>query len=218
MKYNTFLFDFDGTVVNSIEAIVLSMSESFRHFGHEPPSETIIKSYIGIPLHKIPYIDVLAKDGISPDQLVTQYRKIYESSYGQTHVYVYEGMKDALLELKNRGAKLGVVSSKITAPILMNLKGTDMEGIFDVIIGSDQVTQYKPFPETVFLCAQKIGLEDARRALVIGDAIHDIEMGQNAAMDTCAVPWGAGTEADLRACKPTYYVEDVEAFKALVLN
>jgi HAD superfamily hydrolase (TIGR01549 family) len=205
MKYNTFFFDFDGTIINSIEAIVLSMTETFASFGHQAPSEETIRHYIGIPLESIPYINILEEDGITRAQMIARYREIYETSYGRTHIHVYEGMKELLLDIKGQGAKLGIVSSKITEPIYMNLKDTDMEGIFDVIIGSDQVRQYKPFPETVFLCAHKIGLEDAARALVIGDAHHDIEMGHRAAMDTCAVPWGAGTQDALKSAQPTYF-------------
>ena len=215
MKYNTLLFDFDGTVVNSIEAIILSMTDAFNHFDLEPPTEKTIRSYIGIPLHKIPYVE---NQAIGTEELVKKYREIYEGSYGRSHIHVFDGMKELLLEQKEKGTKLGIVSSKMTAPIEMNIKDTDLEGIFDVIIGSDQVTQFKPFPQTVFLCAHQIGLEHADEALVIGDAHHDIEMGQRAGMHTCAVSWGAGTEEELRRHNPTYYVDQVKQLSDILAS
>lgn len=218
MKYNTLFFDFDGTVINSIEAIVLSMNETFQSFGLEAPSEKVIRSYIGVPIEKIPYLDIAEKDGISGEQIVTKYREIYKGSYGRTHIHIFDGMKDMLLELKDKKIKMGIVSSKATEPLLMNLADTDMENIFDVVVGSDQVKNYKPLPETVFLCAHKIGLEDARQALVIGDAYHDIEMGHRAGMNTCAVSWGAGTEEELKNTKPTYYVERVDELRKLLIS
>ena len=217
MKYNTLFFDFDGTVINSIEAIVLSMNETFDSFGLKPPSEQIIRSYIGVPIEKIPYLEIGEKEGVSSDKIVTKYREIYKGSYGRTHIHIFDGMKEMLLELKDKKCKMGIVSSKATEPLLMNLEDTNMEGIFDAVIGSDQVTQFKPLPETVFLCARKIGLEDARQALVIGDAYHDIEMGHRAGMNTCAVSWGAGTEEELKNTKPTYYVNRVEELRKLLM-
>ncbi len=218
MKYNTFFFDFDGTVINSVEAIVLSMNDTFESFGLQAPSEKIIRSFIGVPIEKIPYLDSAEENGVSGDQIVSKYREIYKGSYGRTHIHIFEGMKEMLLDLKSKDAKLGIVSSKATEPLLMNLEDTDMDDIFDVIIGSDQVTQYKPLPETVFLCARQIGLEDARQALVIGDAYHDIEMGHRAGMDTCAVSWGAGTREELKGTNPTYYVDEVSELKTILLS
>lgn len=218
MKYNTFLFDFDGTIINSIEAIVLSVTATFEHFDFPVPEEKEIKKYIGIPLHN--YFPYLAKEHYEkhkPEDVMAKYREIYETSYGRSHIKVYDGMKDLLHDLKSKGTKLGIVSSKMTAPIEMNLKDTEMDGIFDAIIGSDQVSNYKPMPETVFLCAQKIGLEDVKRALVIGDSHHDIEMGRRAGMDTCAVPWGAGTQEELAWAKPTYFPKTIDELSKLFL-
>ncbi len=218
MKYNTFLFDFDGTIINSIEAIILSMRDAFEHFDLPPPSDETICSYIGIPIETIPYLSVAIDAGVAREEMISKYREIYKSSYGRTHIKVYDGMKELLLALKARGDKLGIVSSKATPPLEMNLRDKDMEGIFDAVIGSDQVTQYKPMPETVFLCAQKVGLEDVKHALVIGDARHDIEMGRRAGMDTCAVPWGGGTQEELAWAKPTYFPKTVEELSKLLLG
>lgn len=215
MKYDTFLFDFDGTIVSSIDAIVLCMTKTFHHFDLTPPSEETIKHYIGIPLEGIPYLDVEGGK-LSRAELIEKYRSEVELPEARKLITAYDGIREILDELKGRGAKRGIVSSKITAPILQNLEDNNMSDLFDVVIGSDQVTYYKPAPETVFLCAAQIGLQDARRALVIGDALHDIEMGQNAGMDTCAVPWGAGTRGELEATNPTYFVKDMAELKNIL--
>lgn len=210
MKYDTLFFDFDGTVVNSIEAIVLSVRDTFDHFNFPQPSEEEIKKYIGVPIQN--YFPYLAQEYYAhhkSEDVINKYREIYKTGYGLTHVTAYDGMKKLLQNAKSRGVKLGVVSSKITEPIYANLKALDMEGLFDAVVGSDQVTQFKPLPETVLLCAQKLGMEDATKALVIGDAVHDIEMGRRAGMDTCAVAWGAGTIEGLSAENPTYFPKTV---------
>ena len=206
MKYNTLFFDFDGTVMDTVGAIILSITDTFDRYGFPIPAEEEIKHNIGIPIQEIPYIVAQASaGGPSVDEIVDTYRRVFQEKYAKTHVKVFAGLKDLLLDLKERGVKMGIVSSKPTDPIHMSLRDTGMEGIFDVVVGSDLVRHYKPLPETVFLCAHQIGLADARQALVIGDAIHDIEMGQRAGMHTCAVPWGAGTEAALAAVNPTYF-------------
>ena len=218
-RFGTLFFDFDGTVVDTIEAIVRSVQDTFAHFDFPQPDAEEIKSYIGVPLHN--YFPYLAREYYArhdPDEVRGKYREIYAASYGRTLVQPYAGMANLLADLKAAGCSLGIVSSKRTEPIEMTLADTGLNGIFDAIVGSDQVEQFKPLPQTVFLCAQRIGLEDARDALVIGDSPHDIEMGQRAALATCGVFWGAAAEQTIRNASPDYCVADVAALRSLLLG
>lgn len=219
MTYQYVLFDFDGTVVNSIPAIVRAVRETFAHYNFPEPDEADIKRYIGVPLKTyFPYLAPEFYQRHDPEEIMKYYRRLYEEKYSATHVTLYNGMKALLSNLKHSERKLGIVSSKYTEPIFLNMEQLEITAFFDTVIGCDQVRLYKPLPETIFACAQILGIEDIRQALVVGDSPKDIEMGQRAGCATCAVSWGAGTIEDLKASKPDYFVEDVEALSRLLLT
>ena len=218
MKFKYALFDFDGTVINSIPAIVEGVKETFGHFNFPIPDDEEIKKYIGIPLKTyFPYLDPKCYENHHPDDVMNYYRNLYENKYSETHITVYEGMDTLLKDLKASGVMTGIVSSKLTEPILMNMRQFKLEDYFDEIVGCDQVSKFKPLPETVFLCAQRLGIEDIRDAIVIGDSPKDIEMGQRAGCSTCAVPWGAGTVESLRESKPDFYADTMEKLRSVLL-
>jgi HAD superfamily hydrolase (TIGR01509 family) len=219
MTYQYIFFDFDGTVVNSIPAIICAVKETFSDFAFPEPDEAEIKRYIGVPLKTyFPYLAPEFYQRHDPEEIMKHYRRLYEEKYSATHVTLYDGMKGLLTELKNQQCKLGIVSSKYTEPIYMNMDQLEITEFFDAVIGCDQVRLYKPLPETVFACAQKLGIEDIRQAIVIGDSPKDIEMGQRAGCTTCAVPWGAGTPEELKTSKPDFYVESIKELHKILLT
>lgn len=219
MKYHYALFDFDGTIVDSVPCIIRAVKETFAHYQFPEPPEAEIRRYIGIPLEKyFPYLGREHYERHDPDEVIGHYRMLYKK-YSPTEVTLYDGMFDLLKDLKDSGRKAGIVTSKHTEPLLMNCEQLGITGFFDGMVGSDQVRLFKPLPETVFLCAQKLGVEDIRKALVIGDSPKDIEMGQRAGADTCAVPWGAGTKAELtEEVSPTYYAETMDALRDVLFQ
>lgn len=218
MAFKYALFDFDGTVVNSIPCIIKSVRETFEHFGFPEPPECEIRRYIGVPLKKyFPYLAQEHYEKHDPEAVMSFYRNLYKE-YSPTHVTLYEGMHQVLEDLREQGIKTGIVSSKETAPIEENCRQLGILGLFDGIVGVNQVRLCKPLPETVFLCAQKIGVEDIREALVLGDSPKDIEMGRRAGAPTCAVPWGAGTVEELKEQSPDYFAETVDEMHNIILQ
>ena len=103
-----------------------------------------------------------------------------------------------------RGYKLGLVTSKLTASALPSLDHYGLTGLFDVIVGLENVTNHKPHPEPVLkaLAAFRYG-----QAVMVGDTEGDLVAGRDAGILTCAVDWSHRREL-LRALNPDFWIDD----------
>jgi pyrophosphatase PpaX len=118
-------------------------------------------------------------------------------------------------KLKDAGYKMGIVSTKRNDMIYKGLKLLDVEGVFDVVIGMDDVEKTKPDPEPVLLALKRLDA-DREEALMIGDNYHDIVGGQNAGVHTAAVAWSAKGEAFLQKYNPDYMLHHISDLLAIV--
>jgi pyrophosphatase PpaX len=81
-----------------------------------------------------------------------------------------------------------------------------LDGLFEAIVPSDEVTRPKPHPEPVQRALALLAV-DATRSVFVGDSLHDVHCGRAAGVRTAAVLWGPFTRLDLESGQPDYWVE-----------
>lgn len=202
-----YIFDFDGTIVDSQNCMVVAIKKTFKQCGLAEPTDQDIDPYIGLPVER--FFKVMVKQYQNENQydlLLQTFRKIYRQLEEATMV-LYDDMRDVLAEL-SRSNKLFIVSSKKTAILRRNLIFLKIEDYFEDYIGSDQLKEFKPHPEGVLKLISRHHLE-AKDCVVIGDTTFDIQMGQAAGCETCAITWGSHTKAQLKEENPTYIIRKV---------
>lgn len=203
-RYDHVLFDLDGTLIDSASCIVASLELAFVDHGLEAPRRDRIVHLMGVPLEKsMAMLDPRASDVRVRDAMIATYREHY-ARLTPTMVTAFPGIVELVRDLRERGVRTAIVTSKKTAPAEMNLRHVGLAPHIDVVIGSDQVSAYKPHPETAHHALAALGASSPARALVVGDASFDIDMGRSAGCDTCAVAWGAHDAESLRALRPTH--------------
>jgi pyrophosphatase PpaX len=208
---STFLFDLDGTLIDSIELILRSYRHTLRvHRGHEPPDEVWMTG-LGTPLWV--QFRHFSDDPAEIEAMVATYRA-YNLAHHDELVRPYEGVVDAVRALKRRGKTLGLVTSKTRSGAVRGLELVALADAFDAIVGSDEVTQPKPHPEPVLTALQRLGAA-AGDAVFIGDSRHDIECGRAAGVKTAAVLWGPFDRAHLEDLRPDYWLERPEDLSLL---
>ncbi|MEE9955480.1 HAD family hydrolase [Enterobacter quasihormaechei] len=216
--YNTVFFDFDGTIADTRQASVIATQAAFEQKKLTIPTSEIILSYMGIPIEKS--FEAMRTDtsrNIETDDIIACFREIYPSICDTTS-NLYDGMSDLLAALKKENFLLAVVTSKKSNVLARNIANLGLSGIFDVIIGSDHVSNYKPHPEPLLLAKHKLSnfMEDDLIGLMIGDAVTDIQMGQAAHMDTCAVTWGAASCDTLSSVSPNFIADNVQQLHSII--
>lgn len=207
-KDKTILFDLDGTVIDSTEAILESFHNSFDVYKLSHPSDEEIKALIGHPLD-IMYKDLKVEDALVWD-MVTTYKEHYATIYKEKTVLLDYAVES--IELARSVARLGVVTTKTGTYSRDLLEYFGLMDAFEVLIGRENVTHPKPHSEPI---DKAIGVMNSNKSKtwMIGDTRLDIESAQNAGIQSVAVTSGYDTREELSALTDIIETNVLEAVK-----
>ena len=211
MTLSTFLFDLDGTIIDSIELILTSYRHTIKiHRGFEPPDDVWMRG-LGTPLWV--QFREWSDDPTEIQAMVATYRE-YNLANHDAMVRPYDGVVEQIRALAARGKRLGLVTSKLRGGARRGLKTAGVEELFSVIVAADDVTQPKPDPEPVL---KAVALASAKPAetVFVGDSRHDLESGRAAGVKTAAVLWGPFDRSDLADLAPDYWLDRPEQLSLL---
>ncbi|MBE3072586.1 MAG: HAD-IA family hydrolase [Acidobacteria bacterium] len=213
------LFDLDGTLVNTIELILAAHEHAFRQHLRGPwPARAAIIMNFGRPLRDA-LCEYAAADG-QPDpvalapRMVATYRA-FQHAHHDRLVKAYDGMRETLVALRERGYPLGVVTSKVEGIARVVIGQFDLAPLMDVSVFLENTERHKPEPDPLLEAARR-GRFEARDALYVGDSIHDIAAGRAAGMKTAGALWGPFERSDLEAAGPDVLVERPRDLLALL--
>ena len=158
------MFDLDGTVVDSVELIIISFQHAIREvLGREISREESI-AWVGRPLRE----QMVMFSPEHADELVSVYREFNHREHDRM-LKLYDGILDLLDGLQKAGVKLGLVTSKSRYTTQMAFDLTGIESYFDATVCADESPGNKPSPDPILLCLERLGVEPADAAYV-GDS------------------------------------------------
>ncbi|MBN2504530.1 MAG: pyrophosphatase PpaX [Bacilli bacterium] len=201
-RLDALLFDLDGTLVDSNQLIVESYRKTFAVYDPQRKyTDQEIIDLIGPPLEET--FRMYTEDADKIHAMIETYRDSYiEMEFD--YVKPYPHMLETLKELKDKGYKLGVVTTKFKVSALPSLQEFGIDTLLDVLIGLDDVDNHKPHPEPIFKALDSLR---AKTAMMIGDNASDIFAGKNASIMTCGVNWSI-KKAELEQSKPDFWIND----------
>lgn len=201
-RIDTVLFDLDGTLVDSIPLIADTLRKTLgEYFPDAAITPAEIDAMIGPPLSAT--FARYAPDARTVAAMIERYRALYRTSeLGM--IRIYPGAADTLAELKRRGYRLGIVTTKYTESALPSLRHFGIVECFDVIVGLEHVKNHKPHPEPVL---KALAAFPHAAAIMVGDTEGDLLAGRAAGTLVCAVGWSHRREA-LRALSPDFWIDD----------
>jgi pyrophosphatase PpaX len=211
-RFQTVLLDLDGTVIDSVALI----RESHRHavrrvLGLELPDERLVAN-VGRPLPE--QMRHFSTEHVEP--LLEAYQEWNEANTTRL-LRAYEDLDAALVHLRDRGVRLGIVTSKRARMVALAWDVLPLHGLFDVVITADDTDRHKPDPEPIRIALERLGA-DAGSAAFVGDAPFDIQAGNAAGVHTVGVTWGFFTRAQLEPEAPDEIVDTVAELEAYVLG
>ncbi|MCL2816896.1 MAG: HAD-IA family hydrolase [Clostridiales bacterium] len=206
------LFDLDGTIADSLPLILKSSQAACGKLGLQVSDERII-GYIGLPL--VQTGEILLGKGRGEEYL-NVYQEIFFANHDR-EMRAFPGMKELLVFCREKGAKLGLVTSKTHRGACATLSSLELDGFFDAVVTFDDDCGHKPSPGPAFHALQKLG-EEPRNSAFIGDSLYDMRCGKQAGMAACAVSWGAASADELLAENPDAVVNTTEELKAWLIN
>jgi len=154
------IFDFDGTLVHTNDVIIGSWQATYEHYLGRQVSRSQIEQTFGETLadtirNRIP--------GAPVEEVKSYYRAWQEAHKGEL-VYIYDGIRDLLAELRERGCVIGVGTSRTASSLWNYLRQFGIVDYIDAVVTMDDVTRHKPHPDTALaVLAKMAGLEDSSK-------------------------------------------------------
>lgn len=186
--YNTYIFDFDGTLLSTLGDLAASCNYALRTNGL--PERTIdeVRQFVGNGVKKL--MERAIPGGLDNDKFDKTYAD-FRQHYMQHNLDTtkpYDGVMEMLEELRKRGKKVAVVSNKFYAAT-QELCRHFFGDLVPVAIGEREDIRKKPAPDTVLEAMRQLGVT-AERAVYIGDSDVDIDTARNSGMPCISVLWG----------------------------
>jgi pyrophosphatase PpaX len=181
------LFDFDGTLLDSVPDILCAAEHAAFVVGI-PFDPDQMRGLIGLPLAD--EARVLAGDRGE------EWQEAYRGVYTSLEPKLFPGTVEMLERLQDRGYKLAVVTSKRRQSALRQLTETGIEGLFDAVISCEDVERPKPEPDCVLKALDVLGVQPDE-AVFVGDSLFDAAAARGAGVTMVGVSWGARTREKL---------------------
>lgn len=205
------LFDIDGTLMDTLDAIVDSMNAALRSFDVAPLAKEELRPLIGMPVLR--QMDLLrGMRGPEVDQITDSYYDHFMERV-ERGLPLYPGVAETLALLADR--PISTMTTRRLAGARRMLEITGILPYFKAVVGGDEVQRPKPYPDLPLYSARALGIPP-EQCVVVGDAPVDILAGRSARMGTVAALYGYGTPSALREAKPHATIEKFSDLPAVV--
>lgn len=205
MKYKAYLFDLDGTLLNSLDD--LAQAVNYALCTHKLPTRSLtdIRKFLGNGVKKLIADAVPPKTDEGCYNKVLKTFRLYYINHCMDNTAPYDGVLNVLRELKEKGAKLCIISNKPDNAV-QELNRHFFSEYVDYAIGESENIRRKPFPDGILKAMNQIQVSP-KDTVYIGDSEVDIETARHAQIDCISVTWGFRDKDFLEAIGATKMIE-----------
>ena len=210
-KISLIVYDFDGTLVDTLFDIADAVNLSLNELGLRTLSRATIRKYVGKGVERLMAQSIDGTGYTALPRAVELFRRHYSENL-MNHTRFYPSGREILDHFRDK--KQAICSNKpedFVRRILESLKSLDY---FDAILGGDSVESKKPDPEGLlhlldrFQCSPEM-------AVLVGDSPVDIETGKRAGVYTCIVNYGFGNPKEIASANPDCCIDHLSELKDL---
>jgi HAD superfamily hydrolase (TIGR01509 family) len=206
------LFDLDGTLIQTTEPIMETFKLTFEHFFKDVTlTQEVLTSFLGQTLYQTFRLYETSDEKI--EEMIQFYRKTSEVLLDQG-LETYPKAEATMIWLKNKGIKVGIVTSKMNRVAKEHLNKTHLLSYVDHVIGYEDVVHHKPDKEPIEKALQFFNVAPSE-AVYIGDHENDIKAAKNAGVLSCGVTYSHRLQA-LLAEMPDYVIDELTQIKELI--
>ena len=183
-----YIFDLDGTLLNTLDDLWASVNHSLAQNYLPPRSKEEVRSFLGNGAKELLRKSVPSDcDTQTFEQVFSCFRQHYVAHAMDT-TRPYEGVIELLAQLKNRGIRTAIVSNKPNAAV-QELYHHFFEDVVDIAIGECPEVRRKPSPDMLLKALEQLGCSQ-EDALYVGDSEVDIATASNSGLPCISVSWG----------------------------
>jgi phosphoglycolate phosphatase len=212
-KYKLVIFDWDGTLMDSVTKIVNCVRSSAISLELEPPTDEAIKSIIGLSLEKAMAV-LFPQHKSQHPALILLYKRHYQTDTTPTPLFA--DVKHVLIMLQQQGTLLAIATGKGRDGLDRVLQSTGLAQYFNATRTSDEALS-KPSPDMLYQLLEELAIS-VDEALMIGDTKIDMAMAKVAGMDRIGVTMGVHNAEQLCEYDPVATVDCYQQLQQLLLR
>lgn len=216
MKIETILFDMDGTLLDSLQGLMDSTNAALKKLGYPLRTREEIQAFVGNGVGKL--IERALPGGLDNkdyDACLAAFKEDYKTAM-YTGTRAYEGMRELVEELRQKGYRTAVVSNKIDSAVKELAERFFGDGL-EAAIGDRPDARRKPAPDSVYTALDELGMP-RETAVYVGDSEVDLETARNAGLPCLSVCWGNRTAEQLREHGARSISHTVEELRERILT
>lgn len=208
MKYDTILFDLDGTLLNTLDDLTDSINHTLNNYNLPGHTVAEVRSFVGNGLRKLAeraVPDFSKMDDF--DNFLDDFVKYY-NSHNLIKTAPYKGVIDVTKKLDEMGIKMAIVTNKGQTASDSLLKDFFYPYI-KLVIGDDGKRAHKPAPDNIYEALKTLGVDDKSKVLYIGDSEVDAQTAINSGLDYILCTYGFRDMDVLSQYKPVAFVNEI---------
>ncbi len=202
------IFDLDGTLINSIGDLCVSVNQALEKCGFATHPEDAYRFMVGDGVMKL--FERALPEGARTEENILRIRDLFIPFYEIHNAdlsHPYEGIPELLEELQKRGVKMAVASNKYHSATLKLIAHFFPNIHFELVLGNREGVPRKPNPQIVeeILEYTKVGKNEV---LYVGDTNVDMQTAKSAEVDCLGVSWGFRPKVELTAHNPLAIIDN----------
>jgi len=209
-EINCAVFDLDGTLVNTIDDLGIACDTILKEYGKNYTwSESDYKRFVGNGLKKL--VERAFDHTLSESELDEAFKSV-SALYDVIkldHAHAYDGIKEQLKLLKDKGIRLAVVTNKPDGAAKDMVETIFGKNTFDIIMGAKSGVPHKPAPNSTLAALSALGC-NPEEAIYFGDSNVDMQTAHNAGITAIGVSWGFRSKAELEKEQPYMIIDKAE--------
>jgi phosphoglycolate phosphatase len=215
-KFDTVIFDMDGTLLNTLDDLWAAVNYALREAGMKERTLDEVRAFVGNGVEKLMRRSVSADCDEETFERTFKSFKAYYAKHSHDRTGAYAGVVELLRELKEDGYALAIVSNKLDSAV-KELSRVYFDGIVKVAIGDQPGLAKKPAPDMVEAALKELG-KTKEHAVYVGDSDVDFLTAKNSGLPCISVLWGFRDKDFLVACGADRFAETPEDVQKIVKN
>ncbi len=201
-----FIFDLDGTLIDSSVDLAIAMNATRQYAGLSPLDPTLIYSFVGNGAAKLVRRALPADASEDSIKDCLQFFLEFYAAHALENTVLYPNVQSVIEHLHKAGHTLAVLTNKPIAITWEILLALGLGQTFAAVYGGDSFAVKKPDPVGIFNVMKDTGMS-AAETVMVGDSYVDVQTARNAEVMSCGVGWGFQPES-LKACPPDVLISD----------
>lgn len=205
MRYDTIIFDLDGTLLNTIDDLADGVNYCMRRFGLPEHSVEEVRQFVGNGIRRLIERSVPEGEQYPEFEQIFEVFRVYYTEHCREKTKAYPGIMEMLAELKRKHLKMAIVSNK-NIDAVRELNRIYFGEYIELALGDREGIRRKPYPDSVNAAIEMLHA-DRKNVLYVGDSEVDRETAENAGVDCVLVSWGFRDRELLEKLKPSAVID-----------